>query len=218
MNLVERAKNVILMPNTELPAFAAEPATVASLYQQYIMPLAAIPAIAGFIGRSIVGTSMFGVTFRQPIVSGIVTAIVGYVLGLAAIYIFALIINALAPSFGATPNPVASLKAAAVCATPAWILGILTIFPPLAILGILGLYGLYLLYLALPIFMRAPADKAAGYTIVSLLAGIVLAVILGVVLAVLIKVLPGGSRMLGYAGETDTAAAGLAIASTMVRR
>jgi len=205
VNLVERAKNVILMQKTEFPAFAAEPATVASLFQQYIMPLATIPAIAGFIGHSIVGTSFFGVTFRQPIVSGLVTSIVGYMLGLVAIYIFALIINALAPSFGGTPDPVAALKTAAVCATPAWILGILTIFPPLGLLGILALYGLYLLYIALPIFMHAPADKAVGYTIVATLVGIVLGIILGVVVAVMMKVLPGGSRMLGDAGAAGRA-------------
>ena len=45
MALVDRVKNILLSPRTEWPVIDAEPATVASLYTGYIMPLAAIPAL-----------------------------------------------------------------------------------------------------------------------------------------------------------------------------
>jgi hypothetical protein len=62
--------------------------------------------------------------------------------------------------------------------TPAWIAGVLNILPALGILGILaGLYGIYLLYLGLPFLMKAPQDKAAGYTAVVVVCAIVLSIV-----------------------------------------
>jgi hypothetical protein len=53
--------------------------------------------------------------------------------------------------------------------------GILQIIPALAVLAILGaLYTLYLLYLGLPKLMKCPQDKAMGYTVVVVLATIVI--------------------------------------------
>ena len=65
--------------------------------------------------------------------------------------------------------------------TAAWLAGVFVILPALSILSILGLYSFYLYYLGLPKLMKAPADKALVYTIVSiLLSGLVMAVAYGV--------------------------------------
>ena len=42
--IVARAKAILLTPKTEWPVIADEPATVADLYKNYIIVLAAIPA------------------------------------------------------------------------------------------------------------------------------------------------------------------------------
>ena len=71
MSIVERAKNICLTPNTEWPIIAAEPATPAALVTGYVVPLAAIGAVAGFIGGSIVGHTLpFVGTYRVPFLSG----------------------------------------------------------------------------------------------------------------------------------------------------
>jgi hypothetical protein len=57
MDLIQRAKNICLTPTTEWPVIATEPATPGGLLGGYAAPLAAIGAIAGFIG----GTNEFGV-------------------------------------------------------------------------------------------------------------------------------------------------------------
>ena len=59
--------------------------------------------------------------------------------------------------------------------------GIFGIIPALGWLGILGLYSLYLLYVGLPILMKAPEDKAVGYTVVVIIAAIVLFLVVGLV-------------------------------------
>ena len=69
--LIARAKAILLSPRTEWPVIAAEPETVANLYKNYILILAAIPVVAGFIKGSLIGTTLFGITVRTPIVSGI---------------------------------------------------------------------------------------------------------------------------------------------------
>ena len=62
--LIARTQAILVTPKTEWPVIASEPETVANLYKNYAMVLAAIPAIAGFIKGSLIGFSMFGITVR----------------------------------------------------------------------------------------------------------------------------------------------------------
>jgi hypothetical protein len=180
MNLVDRAKNIILKPKTEWPVIAAEPHTVQDLYTGYVMILAAIPAVAAFIGYSLIGVSMFGGAYRWPITSGIAHLVVSYLLSLGWVYVLALIIDALAPKFGGEKNFMQALKVSAFSPTAMWLAGIFSIIPLLAILGIAGLYSLYLLYTGLPVLMKTPDDKAVPYTVVVIIIAIVLGIIVGV--------------------------------------
>lgn len=181
--VIERAKNIILKPKETWAAIDTEPATVQSIYVPYVVLLAAIGPIAQFIGGQVFGYGAFGVTFRPSIGSALVSAILSYGMALATIFILALIIDALAPNFGGQKNQVQALKVAAYSATAGWLAGIFALIPALAILGLVGLYGLYLLYLGLPVLMKVPEDKAAGYTIVVVIAAIVLFLVIGVIVA-----------------------------------
>ncbi len=182
MNLVDRAKGILLNPKNEWAVIDTEPATVGSLYTGYIVPLAAIPPVASLIGWSLLGMSVLGFRYRVPIGSGLTGAIVYYALGLVGVFVFALIIDALAPSFGGQKNQIQALKVAAYSNTAAWVAGIFLLIPSLGVLAVLGsLYSLYLLYLGLPIVMKAPSDKALGYTVVVVIVGIVLYFVIGMV-------------------------------------
>ena len=55
MIVVERAKRLILNPRAEWEVVAAEPMTIGQIYASYALPLARIPAVAGFVGASLVG-------------------------------------------------------------------------------------------------------------------------------------------------------------------
>jgi hypothetical protein len=177
MALVDRVKNILLSPRAEWQVIDAEPATVASLYTGYIMPLAAIPVICQAIGMSAVGITIpfVGTHYRTPIVSAITSAAVLYVFSLIAVFIVALIVDGLAPTFGGTKNQVQALKVVAYSYTASWVGGILSLIPALSVIGILfGLYSLYLLYLGLPVLMKSPADKAVGYTVVVVICTIII--------------------------------------------
>ncbi|MBC9033460.1 YIP1 family protein [Sphingomonas sp. JC676] len=175
-----RIKRILLEPKAEWARIDAEPATVSGIMTGWVVPLAAIGPVAGLIGSLLFGYGIPGiVSVRPSLMFALTTAIVAYVCALISIFVLALIIDALAPSFGGTQNRVQAMKVAAYSATASYVAAIFQIIPPLAILGILGLYTLYLLYLGLPRLMKAPAEKAAGYTVVTILCAVVLYLVVG---------------------------------------
>jgi hypothetical protein len=98
-----------------------------------------------------------------------------YCFMLIGVFIIALVVDALAPSFGGTKNQIQALKVVAYSYTASWVGGILSLIPALGVIGILfGLYSLYTLYLGLPVLMKAPQDKAVGYTVVVIICSIII--------------------------------------------
>src|SRR3546814_11761750 len=86
-----------------------------------------------------------------------------YVLSLVMLYVVALIINALAPTFGGQKDQLQAVKVIGYAWTAAWVAGIAAIVPWLGWLIVLagGIYSIYLLYLGLPPTMKCPPEKAA---------------------------------------------------------
>ncbi len=189
MALVDRVKNILLTPKTEWEVIDAEPTTVVDLYKGYIIPLAAIGPVAQAIGFSVFGMPVpFLGTYRTPIGSAISSAVIAYLLTLVGVYVLALIIDALAPTFGGAKNQIQALKVAAYSYTAAWIAGIFGLVPVLSWLSILGVYSLYLLYLGLPVLMKAPKEKALPYTAVAIIVAIVLSFGIGLAAASFMRV------------------------------
>ncbi|MGV8080360.1 MAG: Yip1 family protein [Syntrophales bacterium] len=175
MELVDRVKNILLQPKQEWEVISGESTTTTDLYKNYILLLAAIGPVASVIGMSLVGVSMPIIgTFRIPIATSIISAIVHYILGLVGVYILAMIIDYLAPTFSGQKNMDQALKLAAYSYTAGWLAGIFIIIPMLGILSILGLYSIYLLYTGIPVLMKAPQERSLGYTAVVVIVAIVL--------------------------------------------
>jgi len=181
MGLVDRVKAILITPQKEWPVIEAESATPASLYTGYIIPLAAIPAVAGFVGMTMLGVRVLGMSIKVPMSTGLTNAVVVYVLALVGVFVLALIIDALAPSFGGQKSQIQALKLAAYSSTASWLSGIFLIVPALSILSIVGIYSLYLLYLGLPVMMKSPPDKSVAYTVVVILVAIVIYAVFGVI-------------------------------------
>ena len=176
--LVSRVKNILLKPNDEWGRIDSEPATVNGLFVGYACILAAIGPLAQLIGGQLFGYGVFFASFKPTLIAAISEAVVRYILSLVGVFVMALIIDALAPNFGGTKNRIGAFKVAVYSSTAAWVAGIFGLIPALAILGIVGLYSLYLLYLGLPKLMKAPQDKALGYTAVTVVVYIVIFVVI----------------------------------------
>ncbi len=175
MSLFDRAKNIIISPKAEWEAIKAETLSVGDMFTRYAMILAAIPAVAGLIGYSFFGFSYGLFSITLPIGKGIMWTIGTYLLSLAGIYILALIIDVLAPSFGATKDMPASMKVAVFSYTASWIAGIFMIFPVISWIAVVGsIYSLVLLYMGLRSVKDVPQEKLTGYFIVILVVSVVI--------------------------------------------
>jgi hypothetical protein len=85
MELLNRVKAILLTPHTEWPVIAREKSDVSALFMRYVAILALIPALAHFIGTTLVG-------WYAPIWSSLAGALVTYLSGFAIVYVLALII------------------------------------------------------------------------------------------------------------------------------
>lgn len=183
-NIVQRATNILLRPSAEWDVIDHEPATVQSLFTGYAMILAAIGPICSTLGMMVFGIGIPGVAVIRPSPVGlIVSAIVSYLLSLAMVFALGLVIDALAPSFDGTKDRLKAMKVAVYGSTASWLAGVFGLIPMLGILGLLGLYSLFLVYRGLPRLMKAPQEKALGYTAVVTVLMIVLAIVAGLVVA-----------------------------------
>jgi hypothetical protein len=189
MDLVQRAQAILLKPKEEWLKIKGESTAIPQLFTSYAMILAAIPAAAQFIGRLLFRSE---VPFRHVLVwsfgRAFSNAVLSYVFSLAIVYLFALIIDALAPNFSSTRNLTNAMKLAVYSMTPVWLAGILYIIPGLGILVVLaGVYGLFLLYEGFQTpLMDTPKDKVLGFLVISIIIIAALLIVVRLILEVLI--------------------------------
>jgi hypothetical protein len=156
MDLLGRVRAIMSAPTSEWLVIGREAGALSNLMLRYVAILALIPAVARLLGASVVGS-------YAPISSSLLGAIAIYLASLAIVGLLALVIDALAPAFGAHRNFRGALKLAAYSCTPVWLAGVFLILPGLSFLILIGLYGGFLLRAGLPARMKAPADKTFGY-------------------------------------------------------
>jgi len=180
-NLLERVKNVLLTPHREWLVIEREFTEPAFLFVRYVAILALIPALAGFIGQSLVGVKVSVGTFREPVAAGVADAAISYLLSFVIVYVVAMAIDLLARSFGGQRNFMQALKVAVYAHTPVWLAGIFLIVPGLRFLAILSLYSGYLVWTGLPPLMRAPRQGVPLYTLTVMIFAVTATILLAAI-------------------------------------
>jgi hypothetical protein len=191
MDIVARVQGILLKPKEEWPKIKEESQPVSQMMTSYVLVLAAIPAIAQFIGYGIVGHRVpFYGWYRLGIGTALVRGILSYVLTVASIYVLHIVINALAPTFSSKQNPESAMKLAAYSMTPGLVAAALGIIPMLYFLiWIANLYGIYILYLGLDAgIMETPKEKLVSYLVVIIIVTVVIMVVVGAILGTLFAV------------------------------
>jgi len=173
--LFGRIKGMLFAPGAEWAVIATEATPTARLYSSYIVPLALLDALVAFIHVS-------SGPLRVPFSGGVVTALLVFGFGLSGIFLVALIINALAPFFGAVSNRRRAAAVAAYASTPIWVATVLVPFPtlwaPLQVLAVI--YHTWLLYLGLRLLMQAARDRVLGYATTVVLCTILLEIVFAI--------------------------------------
>src|SRR5687768_11350527 len=119
MNLVDRAKRIIMSPKTEWDVIAAEATPNQQLVVGYVLPLAAVAAVAAFIGQVLIGVNVpFLGTVNTGFFAGLVGLVFGVVMAVVMVFVVAFIADTLAPSFDGQKNLPQALKVAAYSYTP----------------------------------------------------------------------------------------------------
>jgi hypothetical protein len=178
--LIARAKGLLLSPSAEWDAIAGESDSPRRLVGGFLLPMAAIPAMATFFGLAVVGVRNGEETFRVPAAAALGFAACVLGAGLAGVFALAFLLNMLAPSFGAARDWRKALKLSAYSATAVLASGAGAIVPMLGVLVLIGGgYSLYLLYLGAPRLVGPASDSAANYSIASIGAASALMLVAG---------------------------------------
>jgi hypothetical protein len=169
MKLVQRIKGLILTPAAEWAAIDRDAPSVAALYREHILILAAIPPFATFLGAYLFGYSGGAYGGAHPLfAAGLWRAALQYGLSLPLLYLVAFVVSSAAEHFDGEANDERALALIAYSYTPAWLAEISGLIPPLRWLDVLGFYGVYLLYLGLPHMLKCPKDHADVFTLIVL--------------------------------------------------
>lgn len=114
MNIYQRAKNLLLAPAKEWQSIDEEDVN-SSHVLTYLLVLALIPAVAGFIGMGFIGLNVFGI---DSVSWGFRNAISSYLGIVGGAYISAFVIDFLADKFQATSSFNVAFKVVAYSYTP----------------------------------------------------------------------------------------------------
>ncbi len=180
MDIVERAKAMVMSPGVEWRAIDRESGDAGFLFVNYVAVLAAIPPIAEFLRRLLFG----GVAARLHDLhhTGLIGVLFGgllrYLATFVALYIMSAIIDGLAPTFSAPKNRQSAMKLAVYSMTPVWLAGVFALIPGLGFLRVLAVfYAAYVFWLGLPILMRSPPDKTGPYALATIVSAILVSIV-----------------------------------------
>ena len=192
-NLIDRVQKICLSPDSEWNVIEHEGATTGSLLTGYVVPPVAIGAVAGFIGRTLVGVTVPLVgSYRIPFGSSLTASVLDLGAHGGGCGRLRNIIDDMAPIFGAQKN---SMQAMRLPRTPRTAPGwpprpqIIPALSPLLIIG--GLYIVVLCISAFPSY-EAPAgesDRAIPWSRSCALRG---PIVIGVVTTMVIGTADGG--------------------------
>ncbi len=188
INVVDRAKNILITPKTEWAVIEKESYSNNTILTSYVLPMLLIGAVAIFIGQGLIGVRVGFGQSTASISGGLVGMLLFIVFSVILVYGIAATIDVLGPSFGCVKNWNRSFQLAAYSLSAAYVGSLFLIFPALWILVLLcSLYSLYPLYTGLPVLKKAPVDKQIAYFAVTLIVTVLLFILLGILEREIIK-------------------------------
>lgn len=177
--LISEIRDLIRSPGSTFERLKATETSQSEITKNMLIYLAAIPAVAGFLGRVVIGynTAFYTGYARVSFFSGLISAILMFVLTIIGVYVISYIVNGLAVNFGGEKSELNAFKLTVYSFIPVLVLGVFSLVPSLSGLYILGLYGVYVFYVGAPILMQVKEDKVLTYTVIISLISIVITIL-----------------------------------------
>ena len=181
---------LFIHPKKEWQAIRDSECSVTRCYLSYVLILAAIPPVAGYLGTTQVGWQFGG---REAVKlapqSAMIIAVAYYLIMLVGVFTMGLIIQSMGQAYGAVQPLSRTVTLAAYTATPLFLIGVFELLPILWINFLVGLpalgYSVVLLYTGLPIMMGISEEKGFLFSSAVLAVGLVTLVCMMVATAIL---------------------------------
>jgi len=164
--------------------------TIGKCYCSHVLILAALPAIAGFIGTTQIGWRIGSREIHKlTLESGLTIALLTYVTLLVAVFSIGWLIHWMGQTYGAKRSLAQCIALAAYTATPLFLVGLLWVYPVLWFDMLVALpalaYTVYLLYTGVPIMMEIPEERGFLFASAVLAVGLVALVAVLAITAIL---------------------------------
>lgn len=177
-------------PKDEWKSIKGERCSVGKCFCSHVLILAAIPAIAGYIGTTQVGWSFGGFeVHRLTVSSATQIALLTYLTMLIAVFSLGLAIRWMGQTYGSKQTLPQAIALAAYSATPLWVMGFFFLYPVLWVNMLIGLpalaYTVYLLYTGVPVMMGVSQERGFLFASAVLAVGLVMLVAVLATMAVL---------------------------------
>jgi hypothetical protein len=168
-------------PKLEWKSIKDERCTIGKCYCSHVLILAAIPALAGYVGTTQVGWSFGGFeAHRLTTQSAMQIAILTYLTMLVAVFSLGKAIHWMGQTYGSKQTLPQAIALAAYTATPLWVMGFFFLYPILWINMLIGLpalaYTVYLLYTGVPVMMSVNQERGFLFASAVLAVGLVMLV------------------------------------------
>lgn len=160
--LIRRVKHLIWDPPMTWDAIAKEEPSSGALLGGYVLPLALVMTLAGWLGALLAADFVFD---GETLIAQPAAALMRLVLAIGGVIGFARLADALAPRFGGAANPMRAMQLSAYGATGVLLGGISMLIPGVApyVIAAGAMFSLVLIYIGLPRMMGAPEEKRIAY-------------------------------------------------------
>ncbi|UCE04516.1 MAG: YIP1 family protein [bacterium] len=175
--IFNRIKRILFQPNTTWEEIKAEATTEKEIFQGYLVFIAAVPAVAGFLGSLFEGENFF---------RALLWAVLFFGFSVAAVWASAKVLTFFAPNFKADQNYLATLQLTTNTFTPIFLACIFFLIPPIYGFSILGIYGFYLFWIGVPKLINCPQEELFNFRFIGIIV-IAIAILVIFILSALIS-------------------------------
>lgn len=172
---------LMVRPKAEWQRVHDERCSVTRCYCSHVLFLAAIPAVAGFIGTVFVGWSVAGGNSVHLVAgSALRIAVSFYIAMLVTVFAVGKLIQWMGQTYNAAQPLAACIALAAYAATPLFLTGVTLVYPVPWVNFLIGIFALsytvYLLYLGLPVMMEISEERGFLFSSAVMAVGLVMLV------------------------------------------
>jgi hypothetical protein len=177
--VLEHIWGLFAHPKEEWESIRDQRCSIGRCYCSHVLILAAIPAICGYIGTTLVGWQPTGVreVIKLTPASALQISILFYITMLVAVFSIGKMIHWMGQTYGSGQPLPQCIALAAYTATPLFLVGFMALFPSPWLTLLIGLpalaYTVYLLYTGVPIMMAIPEERGFLFASAVLAVGLV---------------------------------------------